>query len=474
MLAVDLSKWSDAKLKAATAAVDRARRERSLEFYRPYPKQQRFHEAGKDHHERLFMAGNQLGKTWSGGFEVAMHLTGKYPDWWDGYRFDKPTHWWAAGITSEGTRHNPQRILVGEPADKSQWGTGSIPKADIVSHSMARGVSDALDQLVVKHVSGGQSILGFKSYERGREKWQGETLDGIWFDEEPPSDIYSEGLTRLTATRGIAFITATPLLGMSDVVRLFYPQPGTPERAMVRMEMDDAGHIRAEDREREQAKWPEHEREARARGIPMMGGGLVFAVSESAIRIAPFEVPEYYVQIGGLDFGWDHPTAAVRLAWDRDDDIIYVTGAYRQAKQTPVIHAAAVRAWGNIPWAWPHDGIVHDKGSGLSLAGQYRTLGLNMLAKHATHIEGGFGTEAGVQKMLDYMQTGRFKVFDHLEDWFDEMRHYHRKDGRIVKDHDDLLSATRMAVMMLRHAKPAMAKPRRQVRASYDTSYRVV
>jgi phage terminase large subunit-like protein len=40
----------------------------------------------------------------------------------------------------------------------------------------------------------------------------------VWFDEEPPPDIYSEGLTRTNATGGITMITFTPLLGMSEVV----------------------------------------------------------------------------------------------------------------------------------------------------------------------------------------------------------------------------------------------------------------
>lgn len=167
------------------------------------------------------MAGNQLGKTIAGGFEVAMHLTGLYPDWWDGRRFVEPTKWWAAGVTGESTRDNPQRVLVGPPQRESEWGTGSIPGDLIVSSQRARGVPDALDSVVVKHVSGGESVVAFKSYEKGREKWQGETLHGVWFDEEPPTDIYTEGMTRTNATGGIVMITFTPLLGMSEVVRMF-------------------------------------------------------------------------------------------------------------------------------------------------------------------------------------------------------------------------------------------------------------
>lgn len=199
------------------------RREKTnrLEFYRPYAKQLEFHAAGAENRERLFMAGNQLGKTLAGGNEWAMHLTGKYPDWWVGRRFKRPVRMWAAGVTAESTRDNPQRILVGPPQQPEETGTGAIPRDCLIKTTPARGTAHALDSVTVKHVSGGVSVLSFKSYEKGREKWQGETLDGVWFDEEPPLDIYSEGLTRTNATMGIAMITFTPLLGMSDVVYLF-------------------------------------------------------------------------------------------------------------------------------------------------------------------------------------------------------------------------------------------------------------
>jgi phage terminase large subunit-like protein len=194
---------------------------RRLTDYRPYAKQRAFHAAGSEHRERLLMAGNQLGKTYCGAAEVAMHLTGIYPDWWAGKRWDRPTRWWAGSKTGEVTRDGVQRLLVGEPKNEADWGTGMIPGDNLADWSRRMGVADALDNATIKHVSGGISTLGFKSYDQGRQKWQGETLDGVWFDEEPPLDIYMEGLTRTNATGGIAMITFTPLLGMSDVVAMF-------------------------------------------------------------------------------------------------------------------------------------------------------------------------------------------------------------------------------------------------------------
>lgn len=430
---------------------------RRLYDYRPYEKQRAFHAAGLTRRERLLRAGNQLGKTWAGGAEAAYHLTGKYPDWWAGRRFDKPTVAWVGGPSGETVRDNAQRVLLGRP---KQHGTGMIPGADLVDTFAARGVQDLADYAVVRHVSGELSTVKFKTYDQGRERWQGETLDFVWFDEEPDQEIYTEGLTRTNATRGLVFLTFTPLLGMSDVVMRFLTEQ-SPDRHDTNLTIEDAEHIPPEERARIIASYPAHEREARTMGTPILGSGRIFPVEEAAIKVEPFPIPAHYALLGAMDFGWDHPFAAVKLAYDRDVDCLYVTSAYRIKEATPAIHSDAIKAWGAIPWAWPHDGFQHDKGSGVPLAKQYRDRGLDLMADHATFEDGSVGVEAGLQEMLDRMQTGRLKVFSNLSDWFEEFRLYHRKDGKVVKERDDLMSATRYGVMMKRHAK--VLKPKRNV-----------
>lgn len=422
-----------------------------LPRYAPYTKQIEFHHAGK--RERLFMAGNQLGKTWAGAYECAMHLTGKYPDWWKGVRFDRPVVGWAAGETGELVRDTIQRLLLGR-----EQGTGTIPGADIIATTPGAGIPGLKGTITVKHVSGGTSTLGLKSYNQGREKFQGETLDFIWLDEEPPLDVYTECLTRTNAVMGPVWVTFTPLKGMSDVVSRFLMEEAD-DRAVIQMTIDDVEHYTEEDKRRIIASYPRHEREARTKGVPILGSGRVFPVAEEDITIEPFNIPDHWSQIAGLDFGWDHPTAAVKMAWDKDDDVIYITQTYRKSEVPVAIHASALRPWGkDLKFAWPHDGYQHDKQSGNELASTFRKEGLNMHNEHATHEAGGYGTEAGVTEILNRMETGRFKVFAHLNDWFEEFRLYHRKDGLIVKERDDLMSATRIAVMMRRHAKPMTKK----------------
>ena len=191
----------------------RAKRNR-LAAYKPYSKQREFHEVGAQYRERLFMAGNQLGKTWAGAFEVAMHATGIYPTWWTGKRFPYATRSMVGSESGELTKKGVQRLLLGPPEIREEWGTGAIPHAALRDTSMKAGVPDAVSSIVVRHVCGEDSVIQFNSYDQGRTKWQADTVDFVWFDEEPPLPIYSEGLTRTNATGGIVFVTFTPLLCM--------------------------------------------------------------------------------------------------------------------------------------------------------------------------------------------------------------------------------------------------------------------
>lgn len=430
----------------------RAKRNR-LTTYKPYAKQVAFHQAGSDYRERLFMAGNQLGKTWAGAFEVAMHATGRYPNWWKGRRFNYAIRAMVGSESAELTRKGVQRLLLGPPELRDEWGTGAVPHDALRDTSMKQGVPDAVSSIVVRHVCGEDSVIQFNSYDQGRTKWQADTVDLVWFDEEPPLPIYSEGLTRTNATGGMVFVTFTPLLGMSDVVKRFLldKPAGTHVTTMT---IDDAEHYTAEERAAIIASYPEHEREARAKGIPIMGSGRVFPIAEDGIKVNPFPIPPHWPRIVGLDFGIDHPTAAVWLAWDRDADVLYVTDTYRVKDQSILIHAASIKTRGDwVPVAWPHDGLQRDKGSGEQLMQQYRQHGLNMLKERATFDDGTNGLEAGLAEMLTRMQTQRLKVFSHLGDWFEEFRLYHRKDGLVVKMTDDLMSATRYGLMMRRFAK---------------------
>lgn len=204
-----------------------------------YPKHMEFFEAGAKYRERCFMAANRIGKTeGAGGYETALHLTGKYPKWWNGRRFNKAVRGWSAGKTNETTRDIIQAKLFGEidlfTGRKGFSGTGLVPGECISSVTWKQGVPDLADTIRVKHVSGGYSVLGLKSYQQGRGSFEGTEQDFIWLDEEPPMDIYGECLIRTATTRGLIYTTFTPLEGLSEMALSFLPNgkiPGVGEDA---------------------------------------------------------------------------------------------------------------------------------------------------------------------------------------------------------------------------------------------------
>jgi phage terminase large subunit-like protein len=274
------------ELRELTEALDVIEYSQTFErfkSFKPHPKQQEHLDLGRTKRERLLMANNRGGKTETGAFEAACHLTGEYPPGWKGRVFDQPTMGWICGETSLLVRDVQQKKLCGPPGVDSLFGTGMIPKDAFTDKpSLARGVTDAYDTIQVRHKSGGISIGRFKSYEQGRQKFQGEGLDWIWFDEEPPLDIYAEGVARIGERDGIAWLTFTPLKGRSDVVIRFLDDPSL-DRGITTMTLDDAHHIPPEVRKKMEAGYLAHEREARAKGVPMLGSGRVFLTPEGSI-----------------------------------------------------------------------------------------------------------------------------------------------------------------------------------------------
>ena len=228
-------------------------------------------------------------------------------------------------------------------------------------------------------------------------------------------------------------------------------------RAVIRMSIEDAPHIGEAQRKTIIDSYPAWERDARVRGIPALGSGRVFPVDEETLIVEPRVIPKHWALIGGLDLGYTHPTAAVRLAHDRDVDMVYVTAAYRVAEQPVLYHASALREWGTFPWSWPHDALKHDS-SEKTYMSEYSRHGLSMLPESARFADGGNGVQIGLEMMLERMLSGRFKVFSNLTEWLEEFREYHRKDGIIHKVADDLMDATRYAIMSLRFAETPMEK----------------
>ena len=440
-----------------------------IEEYQPYPFQRRFHKDGAMCNQRLLMAANQVGKSRGAACETTYHLTGQYPDWWEGQRFTRPVMAWCCGATNEKTRDTVQKLLFGDPIDDEKFGMGFVPRKNLDINRTVRkpGVPNAWQAVQVAHhtngVFDGWSTCVLKAYEMGYKVFTSEQVDIVWLDEEPPEAIMSQCLIRMATTRGNMYMTFTPEEGMTAIVAQFMTNLKTGQSLTIAT-WDDAPHMTPELQKLILDKLPPHERDMRSKGVPMVGQGLVFPIREELIKVEPFKIPDYWAHICGLDIGaWNHYTAASWIAHDRDSDTVYVYDCYKAQGQTPPIHAAALKARGDdITIIYPHDAEKGDRQTGKAVAQQYRELGCNMHYTHFTNPpaegekegEGGNSVEAGLIDMHTRMETGRFKVFSHLAMWFEEFRFYHRKDGKVVRNNEDLMSATRYAARSLRFAEP--------------------
>jgi phage terminase large subunit-like protein len=410
-----------------------------------YPKHLQFFAEGATHHQRLFLAANRVGKTTAGGYEVACHLTGRYPAWWPGRRYTQAGDWWCVGTTSETTRDVVQAVLLGRPDGDGGYRDGMLPP-DAVLHVQGRshGLAGAVEAITVKHASGRQSRVQFKSYEQGRAAFEGTSRQGVWCDEEPPEGIYTECLYRTATTDGIVFLTFTPLQGMSAVVASFLQADEATKRvkACITAGWDDVPHLSEAMKAALLATTPPYQRDARTKGTPSLGAGAIYAVPESEIVVPDFALPAHYRRCFGFDAGGGrNATAAVWLAIDPSDGVAYLYSEYRRESPEIALHAAAIKARGAwIPGAGDAAGLMTTATDAEQIVSAYTRAGVPLVVADKA-------VESGIQAVWERLSAGTLKVFASCQAWREEFRLYHRDErGRVVKRADHLMDATRYAV----------------------------
>lgn len=397
---------------------------------------------------RCFMAANRVGKTeGGGGYETTLHLTGRYPDWWEGFRFDHPIDAWAAGDTNETVRDIIQLKLLGQ---EPSWGTGLIPGDDIIRVVKRQNGNGAVDYVDVRHVSGGTSRLGFKSYEQGRKAFQGTEKHLVWLDEESNEGIRAECGMRLMTTNGLLIETFTPLRGLTPIVLEYLGEGAAvpeervtrlPDRAMVMAGWDDVPHLSTEQKARMLSVAEPHLVEARSKGIPSIGSGAIYPVPEDQIVVDDMPIPDHWRRAYGLDVGWNC-TAAVFGALDPETDCLYLYSLHYQGKQEPSTHVAGINGRGKwIPGVIDPASRGRSQKDGEQLLEIYTDLGLHLIPADNSR-------ESGLYEVHQRLATGRLKVFKSLKPWLAEYRIYHRDEkGNVVKEKDHAMDATRYLVV---------------------------
>lgn len=411
-----------------------------------YPRQMECFAFGREYTQRCFMGGNGTGKTWGvAAYELTCHLTGDYPVWWNGRVFTTPINAWVAGDTRETVRDIIQAKLLGDVAKLGDGalGTGMIPRHCFAgAPKYIANTNKAADHVLIKHKSGGNSVLGFRAYEQGRKAFQGTEQHIIVLDEEPPKAVYDECMQRTRVVEGMILTTFTPLSGHTEVVEQFLNWRSENAKGakmmLVRCGWDDVPHLDEEWKRSTEAGMLAYQREARKLGIPAVGVGKIYPVEESAFVIRPIAIPPHWRRVYGFDGGW-HNTAAVWMAYDKDEDVVYIYSEYKRGEVTVDVHAAAIKARGEwIPGVG--DAAAREGHSNDTVLSLYRARGLKLQLADKS-------IDAGIQDVLSRLEVGKLKVFSTCVKWLDEYRTYAYDDKqKVVKRNDHLMDATRFGV----------------------------
>ena len=382
--------------------------------------------------------------------------------------FDGPSHAGAAELSESVIlgRDTVQKKLCGD-----DFGTGTIPLECFARKPiMIAGGMNAVDTLFVSHVDAqgnpdGVSNIVFKTYEQKREKLQGATVDLVWCDEKPPLDVYSELLARTSACNGILMVSFTPV-GASggDGVTYKYLSEYSADRVAIRIPSEQGRHISAERRADLAAEYSDAERDARIEGHPQQGSTPVYPIELLPTIIKninaddPTIIPAWARWCIGLDPGWDHPCAAVMIAWDEQTNHVWVVDSFSVTKTPMLVIAQRLHSLARglkLPVAYPHDLGIHDRGSGVDLKQQLKNQGVDMMVSHAVnHGTKTNNVEPAIIEIRELIYAGRLTIAGHCTDLIEQMRYYHKDDSyRIVKTNDDVLDAFRYAVMSRRHGK---------------------
>lgn len=313
-------------------------------------------------------------------------------------------------------------------------------------------MADAIDTVYIKNINGGNSKLVFKSYEQGQGKMQGDMQNVIHVDEECSMPIYNECRMRTAATKpgfhGMMLVSMTPLKGVTDLISFFtdnrHPNVVKDSRWHTVATWDDNPFLSTEEKDRLMAGMTEQEKDARMKGIPWVGSGLVYPLPEAAYVCDEFNIPEHWPRVYGIDFGWTHPTAVVFGAHDTNNDVLYIYAEYAVSECTPQQHANNLLRLGVdwMPGVYDPAGKQSQQSNGEQLVQLYKNAGMNNMTAADND------RQLGILTVLQRMRAGQLKIFSGCKKIRSEIQKYaYDEKGVPYKKNDDLLDAARYLVM---------------------------
>lgn len=476
----DAGKWDE--LNAILKEFKLHEKYNVVERFKPYDYQMEMFNAGATHKARFACLANRCGKTFSGAREMSYHLTGLYPDWWEGHKFNEPIKAWAIGITTDSTRKVLQYELLGtiDARDVDMVGTGAISRDHININALEKDGPSAKVVRVAHHDKNGEvdgiSELEFRSTQQGLQVLMGTSQHFIWLDEEAPQhslEIFSQCSTRTATTDGRVLITATPENGETPLIQKFYE---TEQLFIHHVGWDQVPHLSEKVKNDLIATYPSWEVECRTKGMPSKGSGAIFKVDDEFISFPSITPKANWPIVAGVDFGRSRdPSTIVFSALDPDTGVSYMFEEhYLDKDRSPAAMARIIleSKYPQIPVVVPHDGnSVSTDGGNETRATIMRNAGCNMMRStfsNPSDIQNSItdirkkhmGKEGGLAWMDHQFRDGKMKVCEHLLHFFREKRSYFyvtRGGKTMPKDGDDhIIDAARISALSLgRYGVPA-------------------
>ncbi|MEZ9898203.1 terminase family protein [Vibrio breoganii] len=471
---MDLSTYSDEELLALLQRVKYQNKYDKLSTYQPYEWQKKFYKASKDYKQRYLRAGNRCGKSYSQAFEFAIHITGQYPDWYEGAVIEDSGHsFWAVGYDLTSTANVLQNELLGtnDIGLADAIGSGSIPR-DCIDFDSMRKDGKRLIQCRIKHKDGGFNTLMFYAQQQGDGGMMGQSVKYAWQDEEHEhqgGNIYNQLVARTVEAEGYVVFTSTPEAGLTELNRRF-EENKTGGLYLQQVTWDDVPHLTDDMRKQILAGVAEWQHDLRIKGLPVIGSGAVFPFDDSDLMVDAFPIPDHYLICAGIDIGHTNDSSTVMYAAkDPDTDTYYLINEWEgeNAKDPSLGNPDAMArfinnsAYSSIPVVAPHDSgaksgapeayatKLRDKGINVSwdvFHNPYDSkVGIDSLKKQARNNN----PETGLVLMRQLMAEGKFKVFRHCDTWFNEKRSYYYKENGDRSKPDHMQDAGRLAIVSL-------------------------
>lgn len=421
-----------------------------------HKKQIAFHRCKK--RNRWVFGGNRSGKTECGAVECVYMAHGVHP-----YRRNRrDVFGWVVSLSQQVQRDVAQKKILQYLAP--EW------IEDVTMLSGKKGSpSGIIDQIRVRNAFGGISVIGFKSCDQGREKFQGASLDFVWFDEEPPRDVYEECRMRVLDRAGDIFGTMTPLKGLTFVYdEIYMNRRNDPEVWYEFMEWADNPYLDRRATEQMACSMDEKSLASRRFGKFAVGEGLVYPEFDERVHvIPPFSVPADWQDTISIDPGLHNPLSAHWYCADYDGNVYVIAEHYAAGKDIDY-HAQRIREI-SAAIGWHTDGKGRLRALIDSAAGQ-RTLASSksvseLFCERDILVDTNVDKDlfAGIAQVKSYLRGAegrpRLYIFEGCTNLVREIKGYFWGAGDLPKKRDDhALDELRYYLM----TRPRAAAPERE------------